>query len=260
MLGQELTAKANSFVSRIYYDAFLRFYNRMFGRPVPSKFMVIGFARTGSNYLIDGLKSSNSVVTYPEIFADHNRTSGKDIEKVLSTLYQNEHRGARLVGAKIFYNHLTEEEWHKFAAHDEFQIIHLTRANKLRTIVSLDVAFKTDEWTRSRFVRKTPLAKRRISLDTFRLLGRLEAIRTQESLTRKRFAARPVHEVIYEEMVADPQKIFRGVGNFLGVTDIDYTTIKITKQNPEPLHQLVVNFDEVRQLLINTEFAGYLDG
>lgn len=256
---KELEVKLRSLSTLLYENIILRTYNNLFGHQALNRFAIVGHARTGSNYLLDGLISSKLIIAYHEIFADHNRTIGENFEKVLSQLYRNESRSTRIVGFKLFYNHLTEEEWNKFLSHDEFRIIHLTRANRLRTIVSLDVAFKTDEWTRSSHAREKQLVEKRISLDTSSLLGRLEQIQAQESLARERFKDRPMFEVVYEEMVRDPQKIFQAIGEFLGVDDIDFTKIKIIRQNSEKLDQLIINYDEVCQLLRNSKFADYLN-
>src|SRR5512144_2789036 len=92
----------------------LRPYLSLVGERPQERFTSIGNARTGSNYLLDGLKSSPSIRMYHELFADHNREIGKDFDKVFSTLFRKEKKGTRMVGFKLFYNHLTEAEWDKF--------------------------------------------------------------------------------------------------------------------------------------------------
>lgn len=257
MNTKELNIKLRT-VSNSAYEGIVRNYNSSFGRRVFDRFVIIGHARTGSNYLLDGLMSSRSVTAYHEIFADHNRKIGKDFEKILSQLYRKESKNTRIVGFKLFYNHLTEEEWNKFLAHDEFRVIHLTRANRLRTIVSLDIAFKTDEWTRSSYRREKQTDEKRIILEPSRLIGRLEQIQSQESLARERFKERPTLDVVYEDMVRTPQSIFQAVGLFLDIADIDISKIKIMKQNPEKLEELIKNFDEVHALLKDSKFSDCL--
>lgn len=256
---KKVITKLRSLLTSLYEFVILRTYNNLFGHQALSRFVIVGHARTGSNYLLDGIISSKLITAYQEIFASHNRIIGQDFEKILSQLYRKESRNTKIVGFKLFYNHLTEEEWNKFLSHDEFKIIHLTRANRLRTIVSLDVAFKTDEWTRSSNTKKKKLVDKHISLDISGLLGRLEQIQAQESLARERFKDRPIIEVVYEEMVENPLKVFKAIGEFLEVDDIDFTKIKIMKQNSEKLNQLIINYDEVYELLKNTKFADCLN-
>ncbi|MGE5248934.1 MAG: Stf0 family sulfotransferase [Bacteroidota bacterium] len=237
----------------------LRPYRNLFGEEVHERFAIVGNARTGSNYLLDGLKSSKSVKMYHEIFADHNREIGKDFDRVLSTLFQRESRGTRLVGFKLFYNHLTDDEWDRFLAHREFKLIHLTRQNRLRTIVSLEIAFKTGRWTSSRQPDHNQVQDRTILIEPAKLLARIEQLRQAERLARQRFSDRPVIEIVYEEMVREPLQTFEHVGDYLGIQDIDPTQIRIRRQNPEPLSQLLLNYAEMRQVLKDTEYAHYLD-
>ena len=256
---KNVIARLRSMSTSFHEDVILRTYYNLFGRQINNRFVILGHARTGSNYLFDGLISSKSTTGYHEIFADHNRTIGEDFDKVLSQVYRKESRDTGLVGFKLFYNHLTEEEWVKFLQHDEFKIIHLTRANRLRTITSLDIAFKTDEWTRSSYSKGRQLVEKRITLDTFKLIGRLEKIQSEESFARERFIGRPIIEVVYEELVRNPKAVFQSVGGFLGVDDIDLTKIKIVKQNTEKLDQLIINFDEVSECLKNSQFSDCLN-
>jgi LPS sulfotransferase NodH len=218
--------------------AVVRPYLTLLGETVQERFVIIGNARTGSNYLLDGLKSSPSIRMYHEIFADHNREIGKDYEKILSTLFRKERKGVRLVGFKLFYNHLTEPEWDRFVSDRSFKIIHLTRANRLRTLISTDIAFKTGQWTQSRRSGSMPPDARRVRLDPAALIARIERIRKGELLIRERFKDRPLLEVIYETMVSQPLDTFQRVGDFLGVKDIDPGQIGIRRQNPESLDYL----------------------
>jgi LPS sulfotransferase NodH len=232
-------------------------YFRVFGRPVKDRFAIIGNARTGSNYLLDGLKTSPGIRMYHEIFAAHNRDIGQDFEKVLATVFQKESRSTRLVGFKVFYNHLTGDEWEKLAAYKDLKVIHLTRKNRLRTVISLEIAFKTGRWTRSG--ARGASEDKRVTLDPLKLIERIEQIEAGEAATRLRFCDRAILEVVYEELVRSPRDVFSSVGAYLGVTGIDPGKIRIKRQNPESLAQLIVNFDEVEAALKATRFAGYLE-
>lgn len=231
-------------------------YYRLFGHQVDQRFAIISNARTGSNYLLDGLKTSPMIRMHHEIFASHNREVGKDFEKILSTLYQSESKATELVGFKVFYNHLTDEEWKKLGTLPDLKVIHLTRRNRLRTLISLDIAFKTGQWTNARY--SLGPEEKRITVDPQNLLKRLERIEQGEALTRVRFSDRPMLEVRYEDLVQSPYKVFESVSGYLGVDGIDPGKIRLKRQNPEPLSELIVNCDEIESVLKNTRFAEYL--
>ena len=248
----QLRDRANS----VYAHTLQRAYFRLAGHQVDQRFAIVSNARTGSNYLLDGLRTSPAVRMYHEIFASHNRTVGKDFENILSTVYQYESNSTRLVGFKVFYNHLTNEEWEKLVKCKELKIIHLTRRNRLRTVISLEIAFKTGRWTNAS--NKEGLKERRVSLDPVKLIKRLEQIEEGEAATRARFYDRPVLEVVYEDLVRSPREGFEAVGAYLGVDGIDPGKIRLKRQNPERLEQLIINYHEVATALQNTRFAEYL--
>jgi LPS sulfotransferase NodH len=241
-----------------YEKTVLRSYYGLFGHAVDSRFAIVGNARTGSNFLLDGLKTSTHIKVYHEIFADHHREKGKDFEGTLSVLYQKQDQSITAVGFKLFYNHLTDAEWLKFQSHKDFKIIHLTRQNRLRTLVSLDIAFKTGQWTKSKNSVAARAVDKRIALDPSTLLQRLTKLEADETLARERFQDRPVCEVVYEDLVSRPMQVFHEIGEYLGVSDIDPAQIKLTRQNPESLERIILNFEDVRRALSNSSYSEYL--
>ena len=257
MNTREMILNLRGSLHSAYTHTLQRAYFRLFGHQVDRRFVIVGNARTGSNYLLDGLKTSPAIRMYHEIFASHNREIGKDFEKILSTVYQYESRSTRLVGFKVFYNHLTEDEWKRLVARRDLKIIHLTRRNRLRTIISLEIAFKTGQWTQA---GKSGTAKeKRVTLDPVKLLQRLKQIEAGEAAARVRFCDRQMLEVVYEELVQSPHEVFESVGIYLGVDGIDPGKIRLKRQNPESSAQLIVNYDDVKSVLRNTRFAEYLD-
>jgi LPS sulfotransferase NodH len=257
MNAREMIVQLRGRVNSAYTHTLQRAYFRLFGHQVEQRFAIVGNARTGSNYLLDGLKSSPAIRVYHEIFASHNREVGKDFERILSTIYQYESKSTRLVGFKVFYNHLTAEEWEKLAARKDLRVIHLTRRNRLRTVISLEIAFKTGQWTKAG--NSGGPKEKRVTLDPLKLIKRLEQIEEGEAATRVRFCDGPMLEIVYEELVRSPEEVFESVGAYLGVGGIDPGKIRLKRQNPESLEQLIVNYNEVADVLQNTRFATYLE-
>jgi LPS sulfotransferase NodH len=256
MVPQKRLLQLRDKLNSVYAHTLQRAYFRLFGHPVDRRVVIVGNARTGSNYLLDGLKTSPAIRMYHEIFASHNREVGRDFEKILSTVYQYESKSTEMVGFKVFYNHLTDEEWKKLVAHKDLKVIHLTRRNRLRTVISLEIAFKTGQWTQGG--NSTGSKEKRVILDPLKLLKRLEQIEDGEAATRVRFCDHPMLEIIYEDLVQSPYEMFASVGAYLDIDGIDPDMIRLKRQNPESLAQLIVNYDEVESRLKNTRFAEYL--
>jgi hypothetical protein len=230
----------------------------LFGHSNYTRMVVVGYARTGSNYLLDGITSSKSVRMYHEIFAEHNREPGKDFDRIFAKLLRKHEKSVKVVGFKLFYYHLTESEWTKFLRHDEFKVIHLTRRNRLRTILSLEIAMKTNQW-KIRANSNVRADDRRVHLDPGDLVERIATIQRMETETRERFKCRPLLEVVYEDLITDPIAGFQRISEFLNLTDIDPRKNILKKQNPEGIKDLIINFSEVAQSLAGTPYEEYLN-
>lgn len=260
MSTREMISELRDKADALYVNSFQRTYFRVFGHTVDRRFAIVGNARTGSNYLLDGLKTSPAIRMYHEIFADHNRQIGTDFDRVFATVFQPESKFTEVVGFKVFYNHLTDDEWQKLLAYKPLKVIHLTRRNRLRTVISLEIAFKTGQWTQSVKKASSEIRERRVQLEPAKLIRRLEQIEAGETATRARFRDREILELVYEELVSAPRENFAAVGRYLEVDGIDPSQIRLRRQNPEPLQHLLINYDEVEAVLRNTRFAGYLQG
>ncbi len=172
------SAKLKRFPSKI--AKVLKDYNGLlFGHSDYTRMVVVGYARTGSNYLLDGITTSKSVRMYHEIFAEHNRQPGHDFDRIFARLLRKHARSVKVVGFKLFYYHLTEDEWKRFLRYDDFKVIHLTRRNRLRTILSLEIAMKTNQW-KVRANSNVRSGDKRIHLETSDLVERIDSIQRME--------------------------------------------------------------------------------
>ncbi len=169
------------------------------------------------------------------------------------------------------------------AADRELLVVHIRRNNLLRELVSLRLAEATGEWAGRR--RTVPaqllLALRRPSrargalAQVLRRLRNGPALRavtlTREECERwfleaelraehfeRLFAEHPRVAVRYEELVAHRDETLEQVQRFLGVEPV---TLSVTtrRQNPEPLRELLVNYDELREAFRGTAAAAFFD-
>ncbi len=226
--------------------------------PNYTRFCVLGHARTGSNYLTRGLAHSKQVKMYNEIFAKQNRTKGKDFNQIINDHFGRIENGISHIGFKLFYYHLTLGEWERILALKDFKIIHLKRKNKLRTIVSLLVAFKTDQWTITSNSSQIKSSAKIIHIDVDTLISKIEEIENYENKTELDFKGREILNVYYEDLVNERTSTFQEICNFLNLDFSFPIKIKLKKQNIETLEELIINYDEVCSLLRNTKYEPYL--
>jgi hypothetical protein len=196
-----------------------------------------------------------SIKIVDEIFADHKRIIGKDFAKIWQSVFEKQRSRTRAVGFKLFYYHLTPDEWKSFVDDHELVVIHLLRRNRLRTLVSLDIASSTSRWTESHHRKPTT-----IRMDPNTIISRIEEIESMEQKARTDLASHPYIELFYEDMIRDPEEESDRALRLLGIDgSIDPQKIGLIKQNPMPLSDTVENYDDLIRALSGTRHEGYLN-
>lgn len=219
------------------------------------KFAVVGHARTGSNFLLAGIQQLPGVQLHHEVFASHERPENEAFGTTLNRIYSPQPRSVRAVGFKVFYYHLNDSEWAQLAEAG-LSIIHLIRRNRVRTMLSLEIAEQTDEWAKA---SDTPRRPATIRMDVARLLRRIPAIGELEEDARQRFQHVPFLECAYEDLVREPNEKFRAIAQFLGLPGkVDVEGIVFKRQNPQPLPSLISNYAEVATALEKAGYGDYL--
>ena len=226
-----------------------------------SKFVIISHARSGSNLLLNALNSHPNIIAEHEIFAAHNRNIGENFQPTLDNLFKERLESAKAVGCKIFYYHLNEDEWRQISEIPELKVIHLKRENSLSMIVSMKVAFKTDQWGITNESERIDASEKQVYLDYDFLRERFEQMELWKNNTQKLFKKAQTKNVFYKDLVKQYEQTVKDLFEFLNVTDIAIETSKIKhkKQNPEPLNQLIQNYDELKHKFSGTPWKSYFD-
>ncbi len=197
-------------------------------------------------------------------------------------------RDVRAVGFKFLYAH----HWYfprlldELVADERIKVVHLRRRNALRMLVSLKLAQETGVWVEPETkITKAGLmdALRRplkAAARARRNLRRPEQLKNQprrrvmvspddlfeysvkSHLTGKKFdelfARHEALPVFYEDLLAVGGTAFADVQSFLGVEPAP-VEITLRRQNPEPIAELVENYDELAELFKDTPAAAFLD-
>ena len=198
----------------------------------------------------------------------------------------------RAVGFKLLYAHV----WgfsgllERLVEDTNIRVLHLRRRNLLRLLVSTKLAEASGVWRVDRGLTPAQLLEQRTWLRALRRPGHaVSALRRwlrpaasppagRKAVTLsvqecQGFFFRAQHEVAhftrlfeqhptlsmwYEEMLSDRGSAFNDVQSFLEVPPARLT-VTLARQNPEPLEELVDNYDELRAAFRDTPFAAFFD-
>jgi LPS sulfotransferase NodH len=223
-----------------------------------------------------------------------------DIDAFLRTRVFCEHaEGVRAVGFKFHYDHFWfHERLLPWLAEDAgLHVVHLKRLNRLRTLVSFKIAEQTGEWLRhDEMKQRSAVIKRKLSaaniahaathpLESIQRVRRFLQPVNRPLTTERRaltltveecdaffykvgheeghfgrvFEGHPTIEITYEDLASDRGRVLADLESFLGVSRAPLSTT-LRRQNPEPLHELVANYDELRSHYEGRAEAVYFDG
>lgn len=243
---------------RILRRSFRNSSNRLFGNKNYKKFIIITYARTGSNLLMSYMDSHKNVEAKGELFRN---LEGKTTKQVWNGFFNYKNRKISNAGFKLFYTHPFHTDdrsvWEIIENDRDIRIIHLVRKNKLRTYISGEIAKKTDKWTRKKN-SKISTNDKRLEIDFSDFETRVSKIDQFEKEARERFKNHDFLEVCYEDLVSEKDNTMNAIFDFLSVErSLSKTSYK--KQNSESLKDLVINFDDFVSNLSKSEFSYLLE-
>ncbi|ELS03170.1 Stf0 sulfotransferase [Xenococcus sp. PCC 7305] len=226
-----------------------------------SKYIIVSHARSGSNLLLTSLNSHPNIIAEHEIFAAHNRKIGENFYPILNHLFRERAENIKAVGCKIFYYHLNEDEWQELASIPELKIVHLQRKNRLSMIVSMKIAFKTKQWGITDESQIIDASQKKVHLNHEFLNKSFEDIESWENNIKMIFPQSQIQDIFYEDLVEKYDQSLYKVFDFLDVEQIPQKEIdtKHKKQNPEPLNELIQNYQELKNQFQNTAWEQYFN-
>lgn len=218
-----------------------------------TKFIILAHARTGSNYLMSGLQQLPCIRLEEEIFASHERKIGENYEKIIEEVFRPVEKGITHVGFKLFYYHVTQQELDSLLTIKGLKVLHLTRGNKLRTIVSLDKARQSNQWiaTKEGPSKAVPIA-------CHDLVHRIDEIHAYEKDFSAHFNDHEVLDLSYEQLTEQPETAFQKVSDFLRLPPVNFQKIILRKQGSSSINEDVLNAEEVKKLLRGTPYEVYV--
>lgn len=195
------------------------------------------------------------------------------------------------VGFKLLHGQAWEfaELFKHLLGDPELHVLHLQRRNVLRTLTSLKLAKQSDIWfedhqptptlTRANMMRalryppalarrarrwmkssKLPMQQRdaRVAISPNELFEFHVAIRMRSDYYDAAFADHPSMAIFYEDLVERREEALAAAQAFLGVEPRELSTT-LQRQNPEPLRDLIENYDELYEAFKDTPDATFFD-
>jgi len=224
-----------------------------------TRFIVLSRSRTGSNLLTSLLNSHRNIDAEGEALR---RLHGRSAPAVIDARFGAQPFFIHAKGFKVFYYHpldgSSDQVWRDLTGRPDLAVIHLRRRNILRTIISRQIADRSDEWLRRSPERLPVPASKAITISPAELTRAFEQTRTWEQEGELRFVDHRTLSIWYEDLVSDLDQTFATITAFLGVRNVRPRT-RLRRQNPEPLHALLVDHEELHRHFQRTEWEPFFN-
>jgi hypothetical protein len=194
------------------------------------------------------------------------------------------------VGFKFHYSHHWDAPaiLERITNDRELRIIHLRRRNALRALVSRKLAETTGVWLqegqrpitprtlatalrhpakawrriprvfRRQRLERSPAPRKQVTISPDEFYEHLIKTNVVNANYQERFTGHAMLDVFYEDLANDIDRALAGALDFLGVRP-ERLTVTMRRQNPEPLRELISNYDELLAAYRGTEYASYFD-
>lgn len=170
------------------------------------------------------------------------------------------YRTSGSVGFKLMYAQLARyPEILAYFIRHRTNVVHLVRQNHLDVEISYAVKAKIG---RAHLLSGQPSPQAmHVELETQNLVARLERLQQKQQIARKilSWSKLPHLEVAYEDLLRD-QAHFRIIWDFLSIEPQQaIPEAKLVKIRRGEQHETITNYDEVKNLLAYTKYAGLLE-
>ena len=218
-----------------------------------NKFVIVTRSRTGSNLLVSMLNNHCDIEAYGEVFA---RLNNKSPKEVWDATFGMKPEHIKHVGFKIFYYHpldsRSQDMWTYLVSDKSIKVIHLQRENLLRVYVSRLIAGKTDIWKNESGGKE--ITSKKVKVDTDEMLVDFKKTQSMIKKANGLFASHSTINISYESLASDKEREMAKVFNFLNVPNQNVAS-SLKQQNPEKLKDLIINYDDVKGALVETEYS-----
>lgn len=161
----------------------------------------------------------------------------------------------RAVGFKCFYEHAAEKNWRcvwDYIREKRLKVIHLRRADVLRSLVSMKIAQRTSRWTS----RDGVAPDVQISLHFGECVDYFEKIPRYWAQFTDYFANNDTYTLEYEDLCNKTELEMRQIQQFLKVP-LGKLQSSLQKQNPLPVWRYLSNYADLKKDFKGSKWERY---
>lgn len=222
------------------------------------KAIILANVRTASTFLTNALNSHPSMLWHTGEPLPRKLKGDPGCYSVLDDFYKKQ-ESHKVIGCKVTYYHLLSD-WGllNYLSQCGVSVIHLTRANPLRWILSVKVSAKVKDRPGHITGKSLPVAH--IKVDPVDFVNKARICTRRQSLAKQKILETDLRcmHVTYEELTGNREAVgwvlvAEKLCDFLRVGTTVLTSDK-RGVNRYPMRKIITNWEEVEPVLLDSEF------
>lgn len=237
-------------------------HHHKFNETAYTKFVIVGEGRSGSTFLQLLLASHPNILSYGELLnpnTDQRENDARNygqfpaltraddaIEFLNRYIFIAHPETIQACGFRLFYSHGRAGNWRDIweaLREAKIKTIHLKRQNYLDRYLSLQLGFRSQQWTM--FAGDARQKEEPIVLDPIECLKDFQRASQQRIEADQFFQHNPKIDVIYEKLSANPEMVMREVQSFLNIDQHTLLT-NLVKQRVQKKSEIIANYEELK--------------
>lgn len=219
------------------------------------RFVIAFSGRAGSSFLEGLIDSHPDARCYGEIFADHPTARSLSEQETRERLDRMIHQQSGLAACGFKLPFITVKQPPRMTdilKENDYRIIHITRRNKLKQVVSYVLATTNKAW-RSDFGSYTT---DRFSVDPEHVLEQIDEMNKIDRGTTELIAGFPVLSISYEDVVTEA-----AIPAVLDFLDLPRAALesRYERQRKLSVRETLLNYDAIATALEDRGMAHFLD-
>tara|TARA_B110000238_G_scaffold201159_1_gene255376 strand:+ start:13144 stop:13908 length:765 start_codon:yes stop_codon:yes gene_type:complete len=219
-----------------------------------TKFIILSRSRSGSNLLVSYLDSHPNIHIRGEIF--HTIGNASYLKK-LSWFFKTMPDKFKASGFKIFYYHPLDKDvpglWDKLVSDKNIKIIHLYRENLIKTVISRQIALKTNVWSSEKSSNKS---SKKFEINPKVIEKEIHDTLFMKDKFNKVFSEHQKLEISYEDFIKLTTESLIKIQLFLDVPEKILKT-HLKKQQTKSFNDIINNYDEIGDYFIGSNWEKY---
>lgn len=230
-----------------------------------TRFVILSYPRCGTHLLRTALDTHNNITMRGEYYGNIRKFQAGHKEINFLDTYSLYHQAFKPMNDEItasgFVLHRIRHDdviFLEYLMNDKnVKIIYLGRDNLLRRFISEKISMITSKWRYHKSLNEDNIQLPSINFDNIEFIKNVNLYNERNEFFLRKFKYHNMYKTTYENIINQYDEELYSIQQFINVQPLKLD-VDVNKVVTEPLKNIVSNYDEMIEFLINTNMETYI--